>query len=226
MSGLVLWARANRYVATEEARRSAASAARVNGWFVFKPERPNGQGFVFYPGGLVEAEAYAPMARALSERGILTVVTPMPLDLAVLNPNEAGEVIAAFPEIQVWAVGGHSLGGAMGGAFLDATSARRVSGLVLWAARLSKSIDLRDQDVAALSIYGSHDGVTDEMLSDEDRRLNLPPAMVSLLTIEGGNHSMFGDYGLQTGDNAVLGDAAAIRTRIIDETAAFIGRLP
>jgi pimeloyl-ACP methyl ester carboxylesterase len=45
------------------------------------------------------------------------VIVPMPLNLAVFGSQRFQEVIAAYPEIRHWAVGGHSLGGAMAAHF-------------------------------------------------------------------------------------------------------------
>ena len=41
---------------------------------VFAPKEPVA-GFIFYPGGKVEQEAYVPLMRALAERGVLCVLT-------------------------------------------------------------------------------------------------------------------------------------------------------
>ena len=57
----------------------------------------------------------------------------MPLNLAVLNPGAAQDVIDAYPAIESWVIGGHSLGGAMAAAFAD-DHPGIVDGLVLLAA--------------------------------------------------------------------------------------------
>ncbi len=88
-------------------------------WITFTPVgvQPT-TGFIFYPGGHVDARAYAPMLRQIAERGDLVVLVPMPLNLAVFGVNRADQVIAAHPEIEHWVIGGHSLGGAMASAYL------------------------------------------------------------------------------------------------------------
>ena len=83
--GFVSWTRLARYSAFPDAAALGARAARApQGWLVFNPGTPNGSGLVFYPGGLVDAAAYAPLAQALADRGTLVVIPPMPLELAVL----------------------------------------------------------------------------------------------------------------------------------------------
>lgn len=221
--GFVGWARLNRYPALSAAQGQAQVATHMNGWLVFEPQQPSGAGFILYPGGLVDAAAYAPLAQALADQGVFTVITPMPLELAVLNSNAADGVTAAFPQVKVWAIGGHSLGGAMAGQYLAThpESTRTIRGLVLWGARLSGGIDVVRLPIQVLSIYGTLDGLIPGNLSDADRRLNLP-LETQLLAIEGGNHAMFGDYGLQKGDNAATIDVVGARQQIAAATARMI----
>jgi hypothetical protein len=44
---------------------------------------------IFYPGGKVEALAYIPLMESLAQEGVLTVLMPMPFNLAVLAKNAA-----------------------------------------------------------------------------------------------------------------------------------------
>ena len=83
-----------------------------DGDVVFSPEDPEA-GIVFYPGGKVQAEAYAPLLRDLAEEGFLCVLVPMPFNLAVFDVNGADGSQAQFPDIDEWILMGHSLGGAM-----------------------------------------------------------------------------------------------------------------
>ena len=55
-------------------------------WFL--PGEPTA-GLIFYPGGMVEDTAYAPLMRAFAENGILCGLVKMPGNLAVLSPNAA-----------------------------------------------------------------------------------------------------------------------------------------
>ena len=112
--------------------RVQVSAGR---WLVFKPtDQEPTTGLVLYPGGRVDNRSYAPPARELAaQQGTLVVVVPTPLNLAVFAPERATEIIRAFPEIQRWAIGGHSLGGAMAARYVYC-SPGSVDGLVVWAA--------------------------------------------------------------------------------------------
>jgi len=218
--GFVAWTQANRYEAQPNSNAPVIPAsAPSSAWRVFQPSTPTYTGFIFYPGGLVDVDAYAWLGPKLAQRGIFTVIVPMPLDLAILNPSEAEAVLKLYPNIKHWVIGGHSIGGAMAGQFLmkHADDTARVNGLVLWGARLSAGIDVSKLPITAVSIYGTRDGVAPKNLTDVVRRAGLP-ANAQLVPIEGGNHSMFGDYGLQKGDNALEITLDVARRQIVDAT--------
>ena len=169
-------------------------------WLVFRPtagDSPSA-GFIFYPGGRVPPEAYAPQAQAIAAGGYLVAIVPMPLNLAVFNANAARQVQAAFPEIGCWAVGGHSLGGSMAARYAN-QNREQVAGLTLWASYPAQSDDLSDASLPTVSIYGTLDGLADPPTVRASAAL-LPPDTV-WVPIEGGNHAQFGWYGPQAGDN-------------------------
>ena len=169
-------------------------------WLVFRPREGKATtGLILYPGGRVDSRAYAPAARALAEEGYLVTLVPMPLDLAFFAPNRASEVLAAFPAVDDWAIGGHSLGGAMAANFVY-QNPDAVDGLVLWAAYPAEGNDLSDYDQHVVSIYGTRDGVASGEEIAASQAL-LPPT-TRWVPIEGGNHAQFGWYGPQGGDNA------------------------
>ncbi|MCX7671440.1 MAG: alpha/beta hydrolase, partial [Anaerolineae bacterium] len=146
-----------------EALAALESDARVQvtmgRWLTFAPtDRQPTTGLIFYPGGRVDARSYAPAARAIAERGYLVVIVPMPFNLAVIQPGAAEAVIAAYPGIRRWAVGGHSLGGAMAAHFAFAQPGA-VQGLVLWAAYPAANNPLADRDLAVVSISATADGL-------------------------------------------------------------------
>ncbi len=216
--GFVGWTRVSRYAATPAAA-AVMPSAQTNGWLVFKPAQPTDKGFIFYPGGLVDAQAYAPLARQIADRGILTVIVPMPLELAIFNFNAANQVVAQFPEIKQWALGGHSLGGAMSAQFFSGNpqAAEKINGLVLWGAR--SSADISKLPLNVVSVFGTKDGIAPADINDEMRMFGLP-ASTQLVPIVGGNHSMFGDYGLQRGDNPLAIPVEDANRQIVDATVS------
>ena len=201
--GFLVWA-GQPAMATTEALGALTTDESVmvttTPWLVFTPVTPTATtGLIFYPGGLVDPRAYAPAARAIAAEGYLVAIVPMPFNLAVFAPNRGLDVMAAYPTIQQWAIGGHSLGGAMAANFAT-TQDDAVKALILWASYPASNNSLAQREnLEVTSIYGSNDGLTTVAKIDESRPL-LPPDS-SFVAIEGGNHAQFGRYGAQDGDN-------------------------
>ena len=168
-------------------------------WLVFSPaaSQPT-TGFIIYPGGRVDYRAYAPAAHQIASQGYLVVIVRMPLNLAVLGINSAQDVQSAFPQIQHWAVGGHSLGGAMAATYAK-TYPDSVQGLALWAAYPASSDDLSQTTLRVVSIFGSLDGLATGEKIEASRPLL--PGNATWVAVPGGNHAQFGWYGKQAGDN-------------------------
>ena len=176
----------------------AAVAVKREPWLIFTPtEQPAREGFIFYPGGRVAPEAYAPLARALAEDGVLAVIPPMPLNLAILNPDAATAVIAAHPQVQTWAIGGHSLGGVMAARFAY-VNPDAVDGLALLAAYPEDQLDLSQRELALATIYGDRDGLA--TAAEIEASFNRLPSHTQKILIAGANHAQFGWYGAQEGD--------------------------
>ncbi len=188
--------------------------------------RPNGTGpkigFIFYPGARIDPVSYAPAMRALAAQGYLAVIALMPLNLAVLDSDRAADVIADFPEIKRWAVGGHSLGGAMAAAFV-ASGGSPVDGLVLWAAYPSSGDDLSRWVGRVTSISATNDGLTTP--DDISRTKTLLPARTEFVIVEGGNHAQFGWYGEQRGDGAATISREDQQSQTVSATLRLLGAL-
>ena len=170
-------------------------------------------GFIFYPGGKVEHTAYIPLMASISSRGILCIIAKMPFNLAVFDINAANGLMADFPQITEWYIGGHSLGGSMACPYL-ASSIDKFKGLILLGSY--STVDLSDTGVDVLSVYGSQDRVLNREKYEECKK-NLPPDF-SEKVIEGGCHAYFGMYGEQDGD----GVASITQSEQIKITAEVI----
>lgn len=174
---------------------AAVTVEQTDSAIAFIPDEPV-SGFIFYPGGLVPAQAYAPLMQALAEEGVLCVVPVMPFRLAVLDMDAADGIASQHPDVTRWAIGGHSLGGAMAASYA-AGHGEDFSALVLLAAYSTAELP---EDLSVASIYGDADGVMNREKYAKYRP-NLPENAVELI-IPGGNHAQFGDYGDQKGDGA------------------------
>ncbi len=192
-------------------------------WLIFQPDlaAPT-TGLILYPGARVDPRAYAPAARAIAAEGYLVVIVPMPLNFAIFGADRAAEVIAAYPEIQAWAIGGHSLGGAMAARFVY-QHPQAVQGLVLWAAYPASSDDLSGWTGQVTSISGTLDGLSTPAKIAASRPL-LPPT-TRWVPIEGGNHAQFGWYGDQAGDQPATIDREAQQAQIVAATVLVLGAL-
>ncbi len=192
-------------------------------WLTFAPA--SGQpatGFIIYPGGRVDARSYAPVARAIAAEGYLAVIVPMPFNLAVTNVGAADRVIAAHPEIAHWAIGGHSLGGAMAANYAY-TRPDAVQGLILWAAYPAGNNSLADRSLAVTSIYATADGLATAEKIDASRPLL--PASTRYVAIAGGNHAGFGWYGPQGGDGQASVVRAAQQAQVVAVTVEVLDAL-
>ncbi len=152
-------------------------------------------GIIFYPGAKVEPEAYSPIAFKLAEKGYQTIIVKMPFNLAVLDSDRGKKVMDHYKEIEYWYIGGHSLGGAMAGNFAHENK-ELIEGVFFLGAYPVKDFSKTSIDI--LIVNGSVDGILNE------KRLDAAEAFIpnnsQNITIEGGNHSQFGSYGLQKND--------------------------
>lgn len=222
--GFLVWA--STPAKPEAAALEALASAQVDedhNWLVFTPEDADSSaGLVLYPGGRVDYRAYAPHAKAIAEGGFTVVIVPMPLSFAFLGINRAADVIAAFPEIETWAVGGHSLGGAMAAEFAKSNPSL-VDGLVLWASYPADNTDFSDSNLPVLSIFASNDQVA-SLEEIEDSRSRLPEE-TQFIQIDGGNHAGFGWYGEQNGDGILEISKADQQDQIAAATINFLQNL-
>lgn len=155
-------------------------------------------GIIFYPGGLVEYQAYLPLMEKLARKGAFCVLVKMPFDFAFFDFRAAGRFMKLYPQIDKWYMAGHSLGGAMAASYLSRHE-EDFEGLILLAAYSTH--DISGAGVKVLSIYGSKDGVMNKTHYQKYHK-NLPALGKGLteIIIDGGNHAQFATYGAQKGD--------------------------
>jgi len=199
--GMLVWSRTGTYPARIVALSSLESTDRVtithDKWIVFESDKEMETGLIFYPGGLVEPTAYAPILHQIAEKGVVVIITPMPLNLAIFNTGAANAVIDAYPYISTWILAGHSLGGASAAIFAE-NNPERIDAIALWDSYPANSADLSDNTISVISIFGTTNNFPNtENFNDKKHLL---PADTIFIGIEGANHAQFGDYGPQKGD--------------------------
>jgi predicted esterase len=224
--GFIVWASfaAQPTDAALQALKSdkSVSVSQEGGFITFSPagETPS-TGFIFYPGGRVDHRAYAPLLREIAARGYFVALLDVRLNLAFFDINAADEVISKYPEVGHWAVGGHSLGGVAASSY-GSKHADFIDGIVLWASYPADD-SLKTSGVRVVSIYGTLDGLAtlDKIKASE----GLLPDDAEYVAIEGGNHSQFGAYGFQDGDNPASIAAEEQWNLVADATANFLEKL-
>lgn len=149
-------------------------------------------GLILYPGAHVDFRSYAPVAREIARHGYQVTLVRMPANLAVFGLFRADRVMSAYPGIQHWAIGGHSLGGIMAARYA-AQHPKTVEGVVLWAA--FPVADLSRSNLAGALSYGTNDvGIWVDAVQAS---LSLLPKGATVEAIAGGGHTGFGDYTTQ-----------------------------
>ena len=195
----------------------SSSATTITLW----PAWPSGAGLVFQPGARVDPRAYVGVLTPVAAAGHLVVIVKQPLGIAFLASGASRSIIAEYPQVRAWAVGGHSLGGVV--AAQDAAAAPgRVRGLVLWAAYPVSSLAGRT-DLAVTSVSGA----ADALATPQDiaaHRADLPPD-TRYAVIDGAVHAYFGDYGEQPGDGIPTTDRAGAQHQIARATIDLLDRL-
>jgi pimeloyl-ACP methyl ester carboxylesterase len=164
-------------------------------------------GFIFFPGGLVQPEAYAPMARNIAEQGYNVFIVKLPFGSAPLKAQEADVMDKALSimdtetSIQYWVVGGHSRGAAIALRFAYLYGGSFESLVLIGTSHpKEEEFDLSKTTLSVTKIYASNDGLA-SMQEVKANAVYLPDD-TNWVLINGGNHGQFGYYGTQLGDNA------------------------
>ncbi len=176
-------------------------------------------GIVLYPGAKVEYSAYAPLMRNLAERGYLAVVVEMPFNFAFFDIDAADKARAAYPHVDSWWVGGHSLGGSMAAQYAAGHAGDpALDGIVLLGAYSAS--DLSGTDLGAIVVYGENDRVLDR--GKLEASAPLLPSGTLTVELAGGNHAGFGDYGPQDGDGEADISAQEQQEQTADAVDAYV----
>lgn len=168
-----------------------------DGLIVINPPAEPIANLVFYPGGLVENQAYVILGDLLSKQGIRVFIPKMPFNLSILSNSEFEKVYEKYKDDKKWYIGGHSLGGASASIYA-AKNPGKVAGVIFLGAYPSDTSNLAKLDIPVLSMIGTFD-----VLVDKDKYVStktLLPADTQYVVIEGGNHSYYGYYGMQKDD--------------------------
>jgi hypothetical protein len=220
--GLVGWATLSAQEATERAVMvlNENDVQLEDGRLVFRAVFPTDKGLIYYPGGLVDPEAYAFTAQGIADAGYLVVVPKMPLNLAFMGINIADGIRADYPEIKSWVIGGHSLGGAMAAEYAK-NHVENLDGLIMFASYPANYYDFVDFPIPILTIIGSNDPGSVQ----QEEFYEVISDLASLFVIEGGNHRQYADYSFQNNDGVATISVAEQQNQIINATVQFLNAL-
>jgi dienelactone hydrolase len=200
---------------------SSYNVSNTADFITFTPtQNKSTTGVIIYPGAKVQAESYSVIASRLAQEGYTTVIVKMPFNLAFFGVNKASDVIKKYPEINSWVMMGHSLGGVFASEYA-LNNQDKVKGVIYLAAYPNSNSS--NATLKTLSIRGSLDGVTLE--EDITTNMNKFPSNTTFITIEGGNHYHFGDYGMQVEDNNSTITKEEQQNQTIDAILKFLQSL-
>jgi pimeloyl-ACP methyl ester carboxylesterase len=223
--GILVWSQVGVMSAEPEPLAEVTSNAAIritdtSGAIILEPaDGASDQGLVFIPGAKVDPWAYANnLAGLVAEGGVTVVITKPWLNLAFFDLRPLSAFTDLVPEVEAWAVGGHSLGGVR-----SCQLAEDAEALVLFGSYCAT--DISESGLPVLSIAGTEDGLsTPDKIADARPLL---PEDAQMEVIDGASHASFGDYGPQPGDGTpTIGDAemdeelTALLLAFADELAA------
>jgi pimeloyl-ACP methyl ester carboxylesterase len=194
--GLWAWGNSRHAAAADEALAALGSDAGVTvedgEYLVFRPTTTQPRlGVIFYPGASCDLRGYAPVLRRIAAGGYFVVGVPMPLEFAFLAPDRALDVQAAYPDVERWALIGHSLGGAMAAGFVH-RNPDLVQGLVIWDSYPAPNASLADYERPVWHIHRATPNGMPPLAFSEQRGL-FPPTS-RWVPIPGGIHMYFGSF--------------------------------
>lgn len=177
---------------------SIVNVDNTDDFYLFSPKKEFKKVFVFFPGAMVEPEAYVPLCREIAENDIKVYLIKMPWRLASKGYNKPKELNLFNDTTKTYILSGHSQGAKMAAQFVY-ENPKLADKLILIGTSHPRDISLADAKIPFLKIYGSKDGVADEK-SISANKSKLPPT-TKFVRIDGANHSQFGYYGFQLGDS-------------------------
>ena len=212
----------NTYRPTVEALKEA-EAAKIENKTVFFEGEPDKPAVLFYQGALVENTSYSIWAKKISEAGYPVYLIKQPLNLAVLAPNKANNIIEKN-QIEDYVIGGHSLGGVMASRFAaQQTKDSGLKGVFFLASYPDEKGSLLSFSGEIISITGSNDGVLN--WDAYQKAKDYLPTQTQFKTIDGGNHAGFGSYGNQKKDKKASISNAAQQAQVADILVDWLAQI-
>lgn len=190
-------------------------------FYSFEPVKRFEKVLIFFPGAMVDPKAYVPLCRKIAENDIKVYLIKMPWRLASQGYNLPKELKLLADSSKTYILAGHSLGAKMAAQFVY-ENPNLVDQLILIGTTHPRDISLADSKIPILKIYGSNDGVADEESIIKNK--SKLPATTKFVKINGSNHSQFGYYGFQLGDNSASISREQQQVETLQHILAFINQ--
>lgn len=174
------------------------SVTETDDFITYHPINASHVTVMFYPGALVEPQAYAPLCRQIAENGYIVMIIKMPWRMANLGYTIPLEKGLLSDSTRQFVLIGHSKGAAMIARFIYEYP-NYIDKAILMATTHPIDQDLSQLKIPILKIFGSNDGIADEKSIVTNKRLL--PASTTYIRIAGGNHAQFAHYGRQFMDS-------------------------
>ena len=198
---------------------SSVLVENTDDFISFTPKKSYQKVFIFYPGALVAPEAYAPLCKKIADNGYKSIIIKMPWRLPSYGYKKPKEMGFFKDTTKQYILAGHSKGGMMAARFVY-ENPTLIDKLILLGTTQPRDFDLSKSSIPIMKIYGSNDGVADTTSIN----LNKPklPATTKYILLEGANHSQFGCYGSQLGDNKATISREQQQQIILNTILSFI----
>jgi hypothetical protein len=191
-------------------------------WMAMSPAKAVAiAGLILYPEGHMDIKSYAPIGREIARLGVHVVFLSRRVETEYPEAEEQQRieaVMASYPQIETWAVGGHTWGAEFAAGYA-ANHPDRVAGVVLWAGRLNVTTSLADRDLPVLMVYGTLD---DENIDLVASNMPLLPQHTKWVAIEGGNRVQFANFGPMPADVAATITSEVQQAQAAAATVEFL----
>lgn len=215
-----IYLKTNSYSASSQAVKISQTAKVKNSRVTEFKAKKNKLTVIFYPGALVQPEAYSIWASKLARAGYTVKIAHFPLNLAIFDLSAADKL---HQQGQKFVIGGHSLGGAMASRYAH-QNLKKLQGVFFLAAYPDQKGRLDQTSLAVLSITASRDGVLNQEKYQKGKQYL--PANAEYETVKGGNHAGFGDYGQQKGDRPATISKQTQQELIAKYLIKWLNKLP
>ncbi len=181
-------------------------------------------GLILYPEGNLDVRLYAPLAQMIAKEGHQVTFLARRFEREydfVAEAIRINEVIAAYPNIETWVIGGLTWSSVLPIDFV-LKNTEKVDAVILLASRLDESTSLAKTDLPVLYVYGTHDEENEDLLNWQEPYL---PAHTVYGIIDGGNRLQYGYIGPMARDVGAEISVAEQQREAADHIVTFLQSL-